>query len=177
MQVSGKLLLNSAENILKERRQDNRPAAAGASGGRAERSEGAGGLNQSGVESRLLKLQASLSTVQHQYSREQSRQMYLEQQPAQIGPELQFGGEALFPEYHPGMDLDELKLSVSGQMEQLVRSLKSLQVEMENLYALNFDAPPRSEAGDPEMTRQLVEQGGLKNLDPARVAHLTRNSD
>lgn len=174
MQVSGKLLLNSAENILKERHQDkNRPTGAGDSGARAASGTSTDGLSQSPLESRLLKLQANLSTIQHQYTREQARQTYLKDYPDQVGPELKFGEEPLFPEFKTGMDLEGLKKDVSGQMEQLIRSLKGVQVEMENLYALNFNAPPQTNTD----AARLLEQGGLKNLDPARVAHLTRNSD
>jgi hypothetical protein len=173
MQVSGKLLLNSAENILKERHKEQRPAGAGTGDGKVARTGATEGLNQTALESRLLKLQANLSTIQHQYSREQARQTYLAETPEQIGPELKFGDEPLFPEFQSNINLEGLQKDVSGSLEKLIRSLKSVQVEMENLYALNFDAPPdaRTDAA------RLMEQGGLRNLDPARVAHLTRNSD
>lgn len=173
MQVSGKLLLNSAENILKERHKENRPTGAGESGTHAAKAGTSDGLNQTTLESRLLKLQANLSTIQHQYTREQARQTYLNQNPEQIGPELKFGDDPLFPEFQPGMNLEGLQKDVSGSLEKLIRSLKSVQVEMENLYALNFDAPPEARTD----AARLLEQGGLRNLDPARVAHLTRNSD
>ena len=179
MQVSGKLLLNSAENILKERHKDQRPAGTGAGDAAASRTK-AEGLNQSALESRLLKLQANLSTIQHQYSREQARSTYLNQNPDQIGPELKFGDEALFPEIQAGANpkpnLEGLQKDVSGALEKLIRSLKSVQVEMENLYALNFDAPLDSAAG-PDSAARLMQEGGLRNLEPARVAHLTRSSD
>ncbi|MCR9144810.1 MAG: hypothetical protein NXI24_21410 [bacterium] len=173
MQVSGKLLLNSAENILKERHKDQRPAGANAGDAAASRTGATEGLNQSTMESRLLKLQANLSTIQHQYSREQARQTYLKESPQQITPELKFGDEPLFPEFQANMNLEGLQKDVSGSMEKLIRSLKSVQVEMENLYALNFDAPPEARTD----AAALIEQGGLRNLDPARVAHLTRNTD
>ncbi len=175
MQVSGKVLLNSAENILKERHKDQRPAGAQA-GNAAGSQPAAEGLTQPTLERRLLKLQANLSTIQHQYSREQARQTYLDESPAQINPELRFGDEPLFPELPASPDAEKLaglRKDVSGTLEKLIRSLKSVQVEMENLYALNFDAPPKAEAD----AARLLEQGGLKSLDPARVAHLTRNSD
>lgn len=179
MQVSGKVLLNSAENILKERHKDQRPAGAGETAASAGNKPAAEGLNQTTLESRLLKLQANLSTIQHQYSREQARQTYLDESPAQIAPELRFGDEPLFPEIQAGTNpnpesLAGLRKDVSGTLEKLIRSLKSVQVEMENLYALNFDAPPKTDA---DAARLIEQQGGLKALDPARVAHLTRSSD
>ncbi len=175
MQISGKALLNSAENIIKERRQENQRSAGDGVGvgAKAGSTNSAEGLSQSSLESRLLKLQADLSGVQREYSREQSRSEYLNRNPEQISAALRFGEEPLFPELQDGQkpNLDALSKATADRMEHLMRSLKSVQVEMENLYALNFNGP----SADSVDAARLLEQGGVKQLDPARVAHLTRS--
>ncbi len=172
MQVSGKSLLNSAESILRDRKQDRGPGPATGPELRASGRElGLESLQQGVLESRLLSLQANLSAIQRDYSREQSRHSYLTQNPSEINAELRFGEEALFPEFRAGMDLGQMRGQVGEAMERLVRALKSVQVEMENLHALSFEAPVTVQAGE---AQQLVDRGGLKELDPERVARLTR---
>lgn len=171
MQINGKTLLNSAESILRERHKENR--AGGASSG-AESSRSADalaeGLAATPLEARLLRLQASLGAIQREYSREQARYSYLTQNPDEISPDLKFGDEPLFPELRAGFDPARLKDEVQGALDRLTRSLKGAQVEMENVYALNFNQPPDTAVD----AARLLENNGLKDLDPARVARLTR---
>ena len=169
MQVTGKHLLNSAEYILRDRRQEQKnPGGVSGSAGTQARDT----VQSSGtLESRLPGLQANLSTIQNDYSREQARYTYLTRYPDQVSAELRFGEAPLFPEFKPDMNTGELPSKVSNNMEKLMSALKGVQVEMENLYALNFNAPPEA-AMD---AAALVQNGGLKDLDPERVARLTRS--
>ncbi len=171
MQISSKMLLHSAEGILKERHNlvRNQPEQAEGDGVSVARPAG---MTQGMLESRLLGLQDNLREAQGQYSREQARFMYITRSPEQIDGNLTFQNEALFPEIARGEKPAGLEPKVAGAMEQLARSLKSIQVEMENLYALNFSAVPRSDLD----LGSLIEQNGMRELDPTRVSRLTRNS-
>lgn len=171
MEITGKTLLNQAESILKDRRQDSRGAGGvRGSDGSIGRTSGRSDVSQTSMESRLLNLQSSLNQIQHDYSREQTRHTYLNNYPDRITSELRFGEEPLFPELlKDKADPSELQRKVSHNMDQLMRALKGVQVEMENLYALNFDAPPTPIKD----AATLLSNKGIKELDPSRVARLT----
>lgn len=172
MQISSKVLLNSAQTIVRDRQKDPRstdaliaPAEQGAN------ASGTDGLSQSAIEARLLNLQAALATVQRNYSREQARFSYLNEIPEQVSSSLMFEGEPLFPEVAQGRagDVHDMKKHVGTALESLVRSLKSIEVEMENLYALNFaDVDPSVNM------HRISEMPPVRQLDPGRVARLTR---
>ncbi len=172
MQISSKVLLNSAQTIVRDRQKDTRSNEAQVTAAEpGPNTSGADGLNQSAIEARLLNLQAALSTVQRNYSREQARFSYLSEVPEQISGALMFEGEPLFPEVAQGRhgDLEDMKKHVGTALETLVRSLKSIEVEMENLYALNFADV------DPSLSvNHMSEMPPVRQLDPGRVARLTR---
>ncbi|MBX7057321.1 MAG: hypothetical protein K1X75_04600 [Leptospirales bacterium] len=172
MQINGRSILSSAEGILRDRKQERGPEAS-VSGIEAAgpRESGLDTLQQGVLESRLLRLQSSLGDIQRDYSREQARFSYLNSNPAEISADLRFGDQPLFPELARGIDPQTLRPEVQGAMERLIRALKSVQVEMENLNALNFGEPV---AGSRPNAQALVDRGGLKELDPERVARLTR---
>jgi len=162
MQITGKNLLSSAESLLKDKRE-NKPARSEA----APRSEEAGPFQPAAMHGRILQIQNSLSGIQNEYSREQARLAYLSDTNSTSPETLTFDGKPLFPE----SDLTGLKDKVQGRMETLGKSLRRLQVEMENLVALGF-TPPKDSAVDP---RPLLESGGLNHIDPIRVSKLTRS--
>lgn len=171
MQISSKLLLNSAEGILKERRNVGKNASESGAGAEKAAADSSG-VTQGMIESRLLGLQDDLREAQNQYSREQARFMYITRSPEQINQSLTYQDQPLFPEISEGQKPEDLEQKVAGAMEQLTRSLKSIQVEMENLYALNFSALPRSDVD----VGSLFENKGMRELDPGRVSKLTRDS-
>jgi len=172
MQISGKMLLNSAESILRDRREEARGRETGSARGNETDTDGRIDALQQGIlESRLLKLQASLGNIQNDYSREQARFTYLTAHPEQMSQSLQFNNEPLFPELKDGVDPDVLRTKVSDRLTGLVRALKSIQVEMENLYALNFNSMPSANTN----AETLISARALKTLDPSRVARLTRD--
>jgi len=169
MQVSGKTLLNSAESILRDRRQNPQSDRTGSDEQLEVRGAGRGELFSQGVlESRILKLQASLSKLQNEYSREQARQAYLKD--GSNLAELHYNSEPLFPELETGMDRSAITTKVETSLFRLIRELKSMQVEMENLYALNYSALPDANFS----AEDLAKNSGMKPLDPERVARLTR---
>ncbi len=170
MQISGKILLNSAENILKDREQGERRPYTVA---KEEKREGGSSseVTTTGVlEARLLKLQSDLKGLQSNYSREQVRYDYLQNRPSEINEYLTYEKQPLFPEYGQGMERETLKNEVAENMKRLIESLKSIQVELENLYALNFESPQGTAAN----LSSLVNGNSIKELDPERVAQLTR---
>ncbi len=171
MHISGKMLLNSAESILRDRRQDNgtdRGSETTIAQNAQNKSEA---LTQGVLESRILKLQSTLGTLQNSYTREQTRLTYLSEQPEKIDSSLQFDGTPLFPETGADLDTGKLKVRVDEQMVNLVRQLKAMQVEMENLYALNYKTQPIAGLD----TRLIMNMNSMKSLDPGRVARLTKS--
>ena len=173
MQISGKSLLNSAEGILKDRQNDTGGATTTPADSKATQDNArTHRLSQGALEARLLNLQATLNKTQHDYSREQARHTYLTKHQDQVHKDLTFDDEPLFPELDSDnpMDMDLLKTKVFDNLNGLTRSLKSVQIEMENLFALNFQSPPSAGLD----AAALLSSGAIKNLDPARVAKLTR---
>ncbi|MBI3394462.1 MAG: hypothetical protein HY042_01365 [Spirochaetia bacterium] len=86
-----------------------------------------------------------------------------------MGKGLTYEGTALFPEGEATSDMAGMTQRVGTNLESLERSLKAVQVEMENLYALNFQGLP--DAIDP---KSLADASSVRALNPSRVAKLTR---
>lgn len=172
MQITGKALLNSAENILKDRKGDNtsRSSHAGVEGTTSSRSGDR--LELDGMENRLLSLHKNLNELQNRYTREQTRQSYLNQYSSEITPELRFQGEPLFPELNQGKTLKDIQTLVAESLNQLTSQLRKTEVQMENLYALNVDSQTAPRIGAEELNSQA-----LKTIDPGRVARLTRDTE
>ena len=174
MQVNGKILLDSAENILKNRHQEAKPE-----GNSRDQGEDRASVQKSKPNSpqtslngaRILKLEAELKSAQERYTREQVRESFLLNKPQAISEKLEYEGSPLFPEYKAGLDTKNLAKNVSYKLKQLLHSMKSIQVEMENLYALNFKALSPEEAN----IRQMDLSFALKGLDPKRVLQLTKS--
>ena len=170
MQISASILLNSAESILRDRQRE---AQAG------EMQEGQGNLTRAAknrnlishsvLESRLLKLQASLSSIQKDYSREQARLHYVTERPQDIDASLVYDNQPLFPEWK-GKATPEMQFGIKNGMDGLLRKLRRIQVEMENLYALNFNSLPKFTITSESLSQNPV----LNELDPKRVAQLTQ---
>lgn len=173
MNISGKMILNSAEGILRERKgASNTRHKADISVNKEGTLRKTEGVKQDLLQVRLLNLQASMNRIQSEYSREQSRYSYLKNHPGEIQEKLQFSGKALFPELGAGkIDFDSLKKSVSNRLQDLGRNLKSVQVEMENLFALNFNTLPIPGID----AEKLLQAPALRAIDPSRVAKLTRD--
>ncbi len=122
----------------------------------------------------ILKLQNQLRDLQASYTREQIRLDYLKNKHEEIHEDLKYEASFLFPEYKNGIDKEALTKDVSVQMQKLLHSLKSVQVEMENLYALNFQSYNPSAIIQDVALMQSNTSLHAKELDPERVAKLTR---
>ena len=171
MEITGKYLLNQAESILRDRNRETRSLKNGSSDlSEARSSKNSGEINPGILESKMLHLQDSLKAVQYEYSRQQTRFAYLTDHPDQIRPSLKYDNDLLFPELSDTTNFSELKERVSGELNSLKRNLKSIQVEMENLVALNFKEP-MGQIFNPET---ILDGSAMKELDPSRVARLTR---
>jgi hypothetical protein len=171
MQITSKLLLSSAENILKDRKQENRGPVQADPGERALRSgTPVDSLSQTAVENRILNLQQNLSRVQRELSREQTRHSYLVNTPGEIRDDLTFDGAPLFPELQSGLDVNNIRESVARQIENSLHTLKTMQVEMENLHALQSTS-----SHEVDFTPSgLIRKEAIRNISPDRVAKLTR---
>ncbi len=173
MEVTGKYLLNQAESILRDRRQDSRSQSV-----KNSREDTARGkektelLKQGMFESRVMNLQDSLGRIQKEFTREQARYEYLSSNPEDINDKLMFDGEPLFPELqnHTPGSFEALKKHVEETLQRMTRDLKGTQVEMENLLALQFN----NLDGLKVSSEDLTGHEGWNNLDPERVARLTR---
>lgn len=171
MNISTKSILSSAEGIIRDRHDDaRRPAASPLANEPAKAVTSGNSLGTDSLHARLLDLQANLNRTQREFSREQTRKHYLTDGSRQLDSTLRFEGELLFPELQKGNPLPEQLLSRTDErMSELSRKLKGLQVEMENVMALNFQAPASR-----GITAEDLHTGTMKELDPARVARLTR---
>ena len=171
MQVSSRVILSSAEGIVRDRREDTRPTPGltGSAGSAPHRSPDTS-LRQDVLQARLLDLEAVLNRTQSQYTREQTRNTYLTIQPDAVSRSLTFDGEPLFPELESGVAPGAILADTRDRMSRLTRAMKGIQVEMENLLALGSPSVvPKSLSA-----AELLGSGGLKELDPDRVARLTR---
>ena len=181
MQVNGKTLLDSAENILKSRRQENKSQKSEET--KSQRAQDAYAAQKTGSDSaqtklnsaRMLKLEAELKSMQESYTREQVRENFLLHKPHEISKKLEYQGGPLFPEYKPGMDTQSLAKDVGYKLKQLLHSLKGIQVEIENLYALNFDKLSSHSRSQEANIKQMDAALAVKDLDPKRVAQLTKS--
>ncbi len=169
MQIDGKLLLASAQNILKNRNQNE------ARSGKNETStvnskKISGNLAKADMaNSRMLKLQADLKSLQQDYTREQVREDFLSNKPEQINRNILYANSPLFPEHGADMDMKATKEIVSHNIKRLVQSLKGIQVEIENLYALHFEKIATERVN----LSSLESSFHIKEVDPKRVARLT----
>ena len=174
MQVNGKMLLDSAESILKSRRQESKSQESSLKKEqdiqRAHKAK-PGSVQTNLNSARVLKLESELKSMQEDYTREQVREDFLLNKPEQISEKLKYQGTSLFPEYKPGMNTQGLAKDVSHKLKQLLHSLKSIQVEMENLYALSFSKLSTQETNIKEIDTSLA----VKDIDPKRVAQLTHS--
>lgn len=170
MKITGKLLLNQAESILKDKKQES-SAARDKIRGEESSVQASDGLKQGAIESRILHLQSSLGKLQREFSREQSRKAYLQDNPGAINERIVFDDKPLFPELAQGQSPDSIAKHVDTRITDLSRNLKSIQVEMENLMALTFKEPA-SISGN--VTAQELDRS-FKEMRPDRVARLTEN--
>ena len=170
MQVNDKVLLGSAESILKNHKKANYPQDGSLALGKEHSGNPPVDLAKTDLtSSRILKLQDNLKALQEDYTREQMRAAYLQKQPQNISQELKYNGNPLFPEYKKDSDLDQLRDTVTQRIKYLIRGLKSIQVEMENIYALNFNKPSESKI----YSGKISDSFNAKGLDRERIAHLT----
>ena len=121
------------------------------------------------INTQVLRLQASLNAAQKSYSLEQARLSWLEN-PVGKPEDMQFDNEKLFPDFPFGEDIETYKQETTQRIGDLARTLKGLQVEMENIFALNFEAAPEISID----ADTLASVKGITSLDPGRVAKLTR---
>lgn len=168
MQISGKVLLNQAETIVRDRKNE-RQAASNEAPASADSGRQAGTIAGS-FASRILNLQSSLAELQSRYSREQARMSYVENQPESITSGLQYEGSALFSDSELNAGITGLKEEISKSMGNLTDQLRKTEVEMENHYALGFAAPENI-----SLTADQITGVASNDLDPQRVARLTRS--
>ncbi|MBE7438427.1 MAG: hypothetical protein HS115_08250 [Spirochaetales bacterium] len=157
MNVTGKMLLSSAETILRGRPQAQQTGNPPGPPQATDMVTAQG----SAMQNRMHELSSRLKQTQADYTREQMRLSYLKN--GQLDRSIAIQDQPLFlPEEVPGPELQD---KVEAHLENLLHTLRSVQVEMENLSALNF----RSADGI-RMTGQ-----DYRSIDPARVAQLTRS--
>jgi hypothetical protein len=177
MEIRSRNLLNQAENILKDRKGDNKSIS---SSDNSYKNNGVVSgtdsvFTRNVLETRMLSLQDNLTRIQSLFSKEQARLGYIEKGSKEEKSALKYDGESLFPEFkdNPGITESSLLEIIKKSMSSLTHDLKGTQVEMENLLALGFKDPK-----DFNVTQQDIDSvsGSMNHLTPERVAHLTRNS-
>ncbi|MCB1173415.1 MAG: hypothetical protein KDK39_07620 [Leptospiraceae bacterium] len=168
MEINNKNLLSSAQAILKNRNQERynaRHSTAGSSAAARPREA------STGINSHVLRLQSSLNAAQKDYSLQQSRSAFIQNNQADPAS-ARFDNEPLFPEFPFGKTIEAYKQEADQRIGELARTLKGLQVEMENIMALNFETAPELQLS----AESLAQARGISNLNPERVAHLTNQT-
>lgn len=166
MEVTGKTLLNSAQNILKNKNQENSRSRESTSTSSETRIESE--LNST-LNVQVLRLQAALSLAQKDHSRSQAQLSFLNSNDQTPPNQIMFDEKPLFPEYPFQKNLDDYKKEISNDVVQMAKKLKGLQVEMENVFAFKFETTPDMNLN----ADSLALAKGLTSLDPDRVAKLT----
>lgn len=166
MQISGKVLLNQAESIIRDRKGERQSVT-----GQTEKSNPEVASTVAGsFSSRILNLQASLAELQSQLSRQQARLSHIDENPAELNSQIQYEGQQLFSEQEVNSDPKTVGQEIQQTMQGLTEKLKTTEVEMENLYALGFTTPESF-----QFSAEQLASISSKDLDPQRVARLTRN--
>ena len=182
MHVNGKLLLNSAKDILKSYQQRDSKASVKLNpdlGQDVSKINSTDSTKGNSIKVRMLELQSRLKAIQNDYTREQVRQDYLLNRSDELNGNLEYKNGQLFPEYNSGRDIESLKNMVAKKLAELLRGLKSVQVEIENLYAINFQRLSTDNIAHAEQLNRLDgidfdnSSLTLKNIDPERVSKLT----
>jgi hypothetical protein len=137
-------ILNSAEKLIKDKNTDSKGNSV--QEGKQEWSNK--GIRDTAEFSNLLTgkfqtIQSKLTELQGQFSREQMRKSYLEENKTQDPAELihvLFGKEPLFPELQAGskIDLESLKKQTDQRLSQLEIEIRSKEVENENVVSLGL---------------------------------------
>lgn len=165
MEITGKILLNSAEKILSSRNDSNK--AVDATDSKVSVPE-----SPNTAQMRLTAMQANLNDAQKSYSREQARLILLND-PTENLKNASFEGKPLFPEIKadmPKLNRDELIRTVEQSLQETRARLKSLQVEMENHLAIEFSSEPSSKLS----VDSIISGMAGSQLEPERVAKLIR---
>ena len=171
MEINNKDLLNSAERIVRSQRQRQDASTSQnfhSSQTNSQVKKSASQVNDRNV--RMLKLQAELRNLQASYTREQMRESYIKNSTEKINSNLKYEGKSLFPEYTKDTDLSALEKKIHSDSREILHNLKSLQVEIENLYALNFEKLSKEELN----MRHQSSTFQTNSINPSRVAELTR---
>ena len=168
MEVTGKTLLNSAQNIIKNKKQD-RALSHKPDAGVAAQTKGPQTDIHTTLNTQVLRLQASLSVAQKNHSQAQAQLSFLDNGDISNAGQMKFDNEPLFPDFSTDKNITEYREEVSQRVQDMARKLKSLQVEMENMFAFNFETTM-----DMKLNADTLAQAkGLVALDPQRVAKLT----
>ncbi|MCC5815750.1 MAG: hypothetical protein JJT78_13440 [Leptospira sp.] len=137
-------ILNSAEKLIKDKNAESK----GNSVREGKQEWSNAGIKDTAEFSNLLTgkfqtIQSKLTELQGQFSKEQMRKSYLEENKSQDPAELihvLFGKEPLFPELQAGnkIDLESLKNQTDQRLSQLETEIRSKEVENENVVSLGL---------------------------------------
>ncbi|XDD50665.1 hypothetical protein AB3N59_02340 [Leptospira sp. WS92.C1] len=161
-------LISSAEKLIRDKRSS-------VSGRTAPATEGQGSLDKtefsSGLTSRYLKIQETLSSLQGEFSKEQMKLGVLNEgngnTPNSELINILFGETPLFRELaeNPDMDQAVLKEQIQDKKNKLTDSIRNLEVESENIFSVgmlkgqeNFSKSLEAITGKGVQMKQLSEK-------------------
>ncbi|MCS7205577.1 MAG: hypothetical protein NZ853_07755 [Leptospiraceae bacterium] len=155
MEITTNYLLNSARNFIRRRELTTKEAQ-----------------DKSIVENtthhkKILEIFENLKSIQNELTKEQVRFQYLSGNFEQIHENLKYNNESLFPELKDKFNREELLEKTKKRIEDLTLTLKKLEIEQENFFAMNFISP-----NDINLSELNVS---ISNLKAERVSRLTRN--
>ena len=119
MYVNGKLLLNSAKDILRSYQQRTSNGSVKLNPDSAQslsKINSTDSTKGNAIKVRMLELQSKLKEIQNAYTREQVRQDYLLNRSDELSGKLEYKKEKLFPEYNSAQNTESLKNMVAKKL-------------------------------------------------------------
>ncbi|MCG6192083.1 hypothetical protein LFX25_02350 [Leptospira sp. FAT2] len=159
-------LISSAEKLIRDKRSS-------VSGKTVSAQDGQGSLDKtefsSGLTSRYLKIQETLSSLQGEFSREQMKLGILNEgaTPNSELINILFGETPLFRELAENPDIDQavLKEQIQEKKTKLTDTIRNLEVESENIFSVgmlkgqeNFSKSLEAITGKNVQMKQLSER-------------------
>ncbi|PJZ57640.1 LIC10415 family protein [Leptospira barantonii] len=159
-------LISSAEKLIRDKRSS-------VSGKTVSTQEGQGSLDKtefsSGLTSRYLKIQETLSSLQGEFTREQMKLGVLNEgsTPNSELINILFGETPLFRELAENPDIDQavLKEQIQEKKNKITDAIRNLEVESENIFSVgmlkgqdNFSKSLEAITGKNVQMKQLSER-------------------
>ena len=169
MNINTKIVLSSAESIIRER-SSNKSTSSNPQITQIPLKEDETVINKNAT---LLKLYDSLNKLQNNLSREQFRYSIFEEGTINNAKDLVYDNQKLFPELSDEdfktVDTRVFMDNIIESISNILNEIKSVEIKIENFYAAHF-ATPIMKNQDIALTPEISQK--LHTLQPSRVMKL-----